>query len=1130
MATPTRTTRRRLGPFTRTWLDRVPGIMAKLLQAAALLSFLGGLGLHHSRFYTVVSEPFTWLGIPTGASVFGAVLLLVWATAALRRKRIAWTLAIILEILNVIAGIGLIVSLFTAATTPSTMDNPTAWALITAPVATLVSLGILILMWRVRDAFPGRIIPGAWIEALTVLVIGLSMVTAFGLLLVTPFHHSLLTIKDRFHWVIVRTLGPETKIFLGDPTGTGPAWAGFLLSLLAAGVVILALVVFLRGATRAPHPGDDLKVRGLLLEAGDDSLGYFATRRDRLTVFSPDGRSAISFGVKAGVALAAGDPLGHRDSWDQAIAAWLDECRSYGWVPAVISTGEEGARAFKEAGLSVRRMGDEAIITAADFELRAHPQVSKAVRRVRASGATVQVRRLGDIIHGEREQLRECADLWRDGEERGFSMALDRIFDDVDAREVITTVHNAEGELEALLGFSPWGMRGASLDVMRRSPNATNGVNEAMVAALLTEGPSMGIDRISLNFAMFRTIFVDGLAVDASLQARALAWIMRKASHFWQLEQLYESNAKYGPSWKPRYLCFLDAAQFAQVVLAAGILEGFIPIPKWIRQRGTSAEPGIRSEEYVTIVAQQVADHVRALMPSRRLSDEDKRRRTALETLLDQGIDAYPVGVEPGVTPQVARDRIALWAQTDHDEPMMLRVEGRVRVIRDHGGLMFVDISGSHDRLQLVLAEDMPGSRMSEWRSSVGRGDIVVVDGLAMVTNTGELSVNVTSWRILSKALSAPPRARRNDEGQLTVEVPASASRTVQLLADPDALDLIRQRSHIVTTMRHTLSRLGYTEVETPILQSVHGGANARPFITHLNAYDADVFLRIAPELFLKRLAVAGMSHVFEIGRNFRNEGVDATHNPEFTSLEAYVAHGDYMTMRALTEVLIKDAAVAIHGEAIALRPAGTPGTEGAPFVLHRGGVDYVGVDIAGEWPVVSVHDAISRAVGRDISVDTPLDELRDLAAALDINLPPAAGVGECIDAFYDEFVESRTTLPTFYKDFPVETSPLTRHHRHDSRLAERWDLVAWGTELGTAYTELTDPGEQRDRFTAQSLRAAAGDPEAMSLDEDFLRSLELGLIPTGGLGIGVDRIAMLVTGAPTIRDVIAFPYSRPVR
>jgi lysyl-tRNA synthetase class 2 len=275
-----------------------------------------------------------------------------------------------------------------------------------------------------------------------------------------------------------------------------------------------------------------------------------------------------------------------------------------------------------------------------------------------------------------------------------------------------------------------------------------------------------------------------------------------------------------------------------------------------------------------------------------------------------------------------------------------------------------------------------------------------------------------------------------------------------------------------------------------------------------MNAYDLDIYLRIAPELYLKRLAVAGLERVFELGKNFRNEGVDRKHNPEFTSLEAYQAFSDYNGMRLLTQDLIRAAAIAVHGQPVALAPDGTE------------------VSLAGDWPVLTVHDAVSEALGEVVTVETPLSVLHSLASAAGIEYCREWSAGEMVSELYDELVEGSTFEPTFYTDFPLETSPLTRRHRSVSALAERWDLVAFGMEIGTAYSELTDPCDERDRLTEQSLKAAAGDPEAMEIDEDFLRALEFGLVPTGGLGLGVDRIAMLLMGAP-IRDVLTFTTIR---
>jgi lysyl-tRNA synthetase class 2 len=293
------------------------------------------------------------------------------------------------------------------------------------------------------------------------------------------------------------------------------------------------------------------------------------------------------------------------------------------------------------------------------------------------------------------------------------------------------------------------------------------------------------------------------------------------------------------------------------------------------------------------------------------------------------------------------------------------------------------------------------------------------------------------------------------------------------------------------------------------MLQVVHGGANARPFRTHINAYDMDLYLRIALELHLKRLVVGGLERVFEISRVFRNEGVDTTHNPEFTMMEAYEAYGDYNTIGELTRELIQAAARAALGGTVLRRPDGTE------------------VDIGGEWPAKTVHGAISEALGEEVTPDTSEQRLRELCKMAHVPVDPGWNRGQVVLEMYERLVEASTTAPTFFRDFPVEVSPLTRAHRDDPRLAERWDLVAFGTELGTGYSELTDPVEQRARLTAQSLLAAGGDPEAMQLDEDFLQALEYGMPPTGGMGMGIERLLMVFTGR-NIRETILFPLVRP--
>jgi lysyl-tRNA synthetase class 2 len=360
------------------------------------------------------------------------------------------------------------------------------------------------------------------------------------------------------------------------------------------------------------------------------------------------------------------------------------------------------------------------------------------------------------------------------------------------------------------------------------------------------------------------------------------------------------------------------------------------------------------------------------------------------------------------------------------------------------------------------------------------------------------------SWAITSKSLRPLPEKHKG----LGTEQ-RSRMRYVDLIVNPEARRMLKVRSTAVRAVRDSLVARDFVEVETPMLQVVHGGANARPFRTHINAYNMELYLRIAPELFLKRLAVGGVERVFEINRNFRNEGVDASHNPEFTMLEAYQAYGDYDQMQTLTRELIQEAATAAFGSTV---------------VTHVDGTEH---DLGGMWRSVTVYGGLSERLGEEIGSDTDVDDLRRLCAQSGIPIDPAWGRGQIVLEMYEHLLEDHTAEPTFYRDFPTDVSPLTRQHRNDPRLAERWDLVAFGKEIGTAYSELVDPVEQRRRLTEQSLLAAGGDVEAMALDEDFLRALEYAMPPSGGMGMGIDRLLMLLTGA-SIRDTILFPLVKP--
>ena len=430
--------------------------------------------------------------------------------------------------------------------------------------------------------------------------------------------------------------------------------------------------------------------------------------------------------------------------------------------------------------------------------------------------------------------------------------------------------------------------------------------------------------------------------------------------------------------------------------------------------------------------------------------------------------------------------------------------------IRDFGGVVFGVLRDWTGDVRVIWERDRSGPEgLAALRAAIDLGDLVAVQGRLGASRRREPSVLVDSWTLEAKCLHPMPDKRRG----LTDPEARVRQRHVEVAVNPVMRTRLAARSAVVHSLRETLHARGYLEVETPILQTIHGGANARPFQTHINAYDLDLYLRIAPELYLKRLCVGGMSKVFELGRTFRNEGVDFSHNPEFTILEAYEAHGDYLTMMRLCRELIQNAAIAATGS------CRVPGPDGEL------------VDISGEWPVVTLFEAVSRALvergGHRVDAGTSVEELRVMCDLADVPWQSGWDAGSTALEMYEHLVEGRTTRPTFYTDFPVSVSPLTRSHRRDEGVTERWDLVAWGVELGTAYSELTDPIEQRKRLTAQSESASRGDLEAMELDEEFLAALEYGMPPTGGLGIGVDRVVMLVTGA-SIRETLPFPMAKP--
>ncbi len=488
------------------------------------------------------------------------------------------------------------------------------------------------------------------------------------------------------------------------------------------------------------------------------------------------------------------------------------------------------------------------------------------------------------------------------------------------------------------------------------------------------------------------------------------------------------------------------------------------------------------------------------------LPEQVRIRREKYDRLMaDPATAPFPVGVARTATLAEVRARYPeLAADTVTGE--RVGVAGRVIFIRNTGKLAFATLREEGVELQIMLSLDHVGAdSLAAWKSDVDLGDIVFAEGEVIASKRGELSVLADRWQLAAKALRPLPVAHKalNEETRVR-------QRYLDLIVRPEAREMVHQRAAIVRSLRETLNDRGYVEVTTPVLQSIHGGAAARPFHTHLNAFDQQMSLRIATELFLKRTIVGGVEKVYEIGPAFRNEGVDSTHSPEYTMLEAYESYGDYDTMAVLTRELILNAASAV----------------GVSVPVTAEGVE---IDLTGAWQSSTIHELVSAAVGTEVTVDTSAAELVGFAQARGVALQPDWSVGQILLELYEKLVEHTLVQPVFVRDYPADVRPLARPHRDDPRLAEAWDLIIGGMEIAPAYSEMVDPVEQRRRLVSQSLAAAKGDPEAMELDEDFLRALEYGMPPTGGMGMGVDRLVMLLTGRRSIRETILYPLLKPL-
>ena len=480
-------------------------------------------------------------------------------------------------------------------------------------------------------------------------------------------------------------------------------------------------------------------------------------------------------------------------------------------------------------------------------------------------------------------------------------------------------------------------------------------------------------------------------------------------------------------------------------------------------------------------------------------------RREKRAGLIERGIEPYPVSVARTKSLKEIREK---YTSLDIDVATgdIESLTGRIIFKRDTGKLCFATLrEGDGTELQAMFSLDKIGQeQLDSWKSDIDLGDIVSVTGEIISSKRGELSVLANSWSLAAKSLRPLPNEHKPMSEETRVRM-----RYVDLIVRPEARTNARLRPTVLRSLRETFHNQDFIEVETPMLQVMHGGAAARPFKSFSNAYDMDLYLRIAPELFLKRCVVGGIERVFEINRNFRNEGADSSHSPEFAMIESYQAYGDWRTIADLTRTLIQNAAMAISGSHV---------------VTHHDGRQ---ANLGGQWKEISLYEAISQGVGEGVTALTPIEELKKHATKLGIKIDPKWVTGKLAEEIFEHVAKDQLIEPTFVMGFPVDTSPLVRAHRELPGVAEKWDLYVDGFELATGYSELVDPVIQRDRLVEQAQLGAKGDLEAMQVDEDFLRAMEFAMPPTGGMGMGLDRLLMALTGLG-IRETILFPLVKP--
>ncbi|MCB1285166.1 MAG: phosphatidylglycerol lysyltransferase domain-containing protein [Microthrixaceae bacterium] len=750
-----------------------------------------------------VNRGFGLLNIPTDANLFtGAMLGSIGSALVVRKRAALWFVAVGFQGGWLLAALAVTV-LRTAevgAVPKVLLDTPVEVVLFA--IETVVAVVLLWVFWRVRGAFTARVAPRALRRSVLALLVGIAISAGIGIVLSELAPGSL---HDRFvraEWAIRTAFGLGADPDIELIRGTGDPWVATAIGAMSTAALVYAGWVFLRSSrlTDFVDTDDEIAVRTLLADYGEnDSLGYFATRRDKAVVFSSDRRAAVTYCVEAGASLASADPIGDEASWPSAIEQWRRVAGHHGWEPAVLSASSRGAEAYRRAGLRVLSIGDEAVIevSAFDIDAAALRPVKRAAARIERAGYHIDRRTHADLDADDLRSLADAAERWRGDEpERGFSMALGRLGDPADGRCVVVRATDATGDLRAFLSFVPWGRRGLSLDLMRRDPDADNGVIEAMVCSLVDTARHVGIDRISLNFAMFREVFSDSERIGAGPVVRMTASLLTAASRWWQLETLYRSSAKYQPRWEPRFLCFSEPLQLNRALLASGIAEGFIALPG----RSSRAMPQPASSPALVAAAAELAQ--------RRPRRVDRRLPPQAESRLSKAAQLSAVGLAPYATSVPWRHPIAevrerfVHLSDGGVSAWEVTVAGRITALRKMGKACFAVVDDGEASIQLLLASDRLDDAFGDWTRFVDLGDLVVATGPVVFTRTGEMTIAVDRWSMVAKCVTPPdpsapgdPGRRRPDGGPvggLVEGLVASAAVTRRLCASLESQEFVR--------------------------------------------------------------------------------------------------------------------------------------------------------------------------------------------------------------------------------------------------------------------------------------------------------------------------------------------------